>query len=195
MIEKSLIIISVFIRIEVRDFMRSNRTRYVCLVGLLISIGLVLHIVESLIPMSYIVPGAKMGLANIASLLGMVIFGFKVGFLVLFFRIVLGSVIAGTFLSFNFMMSFSGGVLGFLLMGLVYYFASDYFSIIGVSIVGALFHNVGQIFTAMYIISNFGLVYYLPYLALLAIPAGLGIGLTVDFTWNYLFYSPLRGKA
>lgn len=136
-----------------------------------------------------------MGLANIASLLGLVIFGFKVGFLVLFFRIVLGSVLAGTFLSFNFMMSFSGGVLGFLLMGLVYYFASDYFSIIGVSIVGALFHNVGQIFTAMYIISNFGLVYYLPYLALLAIPAGLGIGLTVEFTWNYLSYSPLRGKA
>lgn len=174
--------------------MTSNRTRFICIVGLLISVGLILHIVESLIPMSYIVPGAKIGLANIASLLGLILFGFKIGLLILLFRIALGSIMAGTFLSFNFFMSFSGGLLGFVLMGLAYYVASEYFSLIGVSIVGALFHNIGQIFTAMLIINNFGLIYYLPYLALLAIPAGMGIGLIVEFTRNYLDRQPVRGN-
>ncbi len=174
--------------------MKNNRTRFVTIVGLLISVGLILHIVESLIPMSYIVPGAKIGLANIASLLGLIIFGFKIGLLILLFRIMLGSVLAGTFLSFNFFMSMSGGLLGFMLMGLTYYLASEYFSLIGVSILGALFHNIGQIFTAMFIIENFGLIYYLPYLALLAVPAGMGIGLIVEFTQNYLNRQPVGGN-
>ncbi len=175
--------------------MPKSRTKFVCTVGLLISIGLILHIVESLIPMSYIVPGAKIGLANIASLLGLVIFGFKIGFLILIFRIMLGSVLAGTFLSFNFFMSLSGGGLGFVMMGLAFYLASDHFSLIGISVLGALFHNIGQIMTAMFIISNFGLLYYLPYLALLALPAGIGIGLTVDFTRNYLSSGAVGGRA
>ncbi len=174
--------------------MPKSRTRFICIVGLLISVGLILHIVESLIPMSYIVPGAKIGLANIASLLGLILFGFKIGLLILFFRIVLGSVMAGTFMSFNFFMSLSGGLLGFVLMGAVYFIASEYFSLIGISIVGALFHNIGQIFTAMFIIENFGLIYYLPYLALLAIPAGMGIGLIVEFTENYLYRQSVGGN-
>lgn len=174
--------------------MRRSRTKYVCLVGLLISLGLILHVIESLIPLSHIVPGAKIGLANIASLLGLVMFGFKVGLMILIFRIVLGSILAGTLLSFGFFMSLSGGLLGFLMMAAVYLLGLGYFSLIGVSIAGALFHNVGQIFTAMFIISNFGLVYYLPYLAILALPAGLVIGLTVDFTQDYLSGSVAGGN-
>ncbi|MGM0419540.1 MAG: Gx transporter family protein [Bacillota bacterium] len=166
--------------------MRSNKARMVVTIGLLISVGLVLHIVESLLPLGYFVPGAKIGLANIASLLGLIIFGFKTGFLILAVRIMLGSLFAGTFLSFNFFMSLSGGLLGFIFMSILYLFFNNYFSLIGVSIAGAVFHNIGQIIAASYIISNFGLIYYLPYLTLLALPAGIGIGLVVQFTYKHL---------
>ncbi len=166
--------------------MKKNRVKTIVLLGLLISVGMVLHVVESLIPVSHFVPGAKLGLANIASLLGLIIFGFKAGFLILFFRIMLGSLLAGTFLSFNFFMSVSGGLAGYLLMSLTYLYARKYFSFIGISIIGAVFHNIGQIITASFIIGSTGLFYYLPYLTLLAIPAGIMIGLIVDFTYNYL---------
>ncbi len=166
--------------------MRQSRVKMIVILGLLISVGLVLHLVESLLPLSFFVPGAKIGLANIASLLGLIIFGFKAGLLILFARILAGSLLGGTFLSFNFFMSLSGGVAGFILMSVIYLVLNDYFSLIGVSIIGAVFHNLGQIIAASFIISNFGLFYYLPYLTLLAIPSGIGIGLIVQFTKNYL---------
>jgi len=166
--------------------MRRNRVKMIVILGLLISIGLVLHVVESLLPLSFFVPGAKIGLANIASLLGLIIFGFKAGLLILFSRIVAGSLLGGTFLSFNFFMSLSGGTASFILMSIIYLVFNNYFSLIGVSVMGAVFHNIGQILTASFIISNLGLVYYLPYLTLLAIPSGIGIGLIVQFTENYL---------
>ncbi len=166
--------------------MKRSRIKMIVIIGLLISIGMVLHVVESLIPISHFVPGAKIGLANIASLLGLIIFGFQAGLLILIFRILLGSLLGGTFLSFSFLMSVSGGMLGFLLMALAYLVAGKYFSFIGISIIGAVFHNLGQIITATLIIGNPGLFYYLPYLTLLAIPAGVMIGLIVDFTYSYL---------
>ncbi|MFW5873416.1 MAG: Gx transporter family protein [Bacillota bacterium] len=166
--------------------MRRTRVKMIVILGLLISIGLVLHVVESLLPLSFFVPGAKIGLANIASLLGLIIFGFKAGLLILFARIIAGSLLGGTFLSFNFFMSLSGGTASFVLMSIIYLIFSDYFSLIGVSVIGAVFHNLGQIITASFIISNYGLIYYLPYLTLLAIPSGIGIGLIVQFTENYL---------
>lgn len=166
--------------------MRRTRVKMIVILGLLISIGLVLHVVESLLPLSFFVPGAKIGLANIASLLGLIIFGFKAGLLILFARIVAGSLLGGTFLTFNFFMSLSGGTASFILMSIIYLVFNNYFSLIGVSVIGAVFHNIGQIITASFIISNFGLIYYLPYLTLLAIPSGVGIGLIVQFTENYL---------
>ena len=166
--------------------MRRTRVRMIVILGLLISVGLVLHVVENLLPLSFFVPGAKIGLANIASLLGLIIFGFKAGLLILSARILAGSLLGGTFLSFNFFMSLSGGVAGFILMSVIYLIFDNYFSLIGVSIIGAVFHNFGQIIAASFIISNFGLLYYLPYLTLLAIPSGIGIGLIVQFTENYL---------
>ena len=163
-----------------------NRTHKVVTIGLLVSLGLILHFVESMIPMSYIVPGAKLGLANIVSLIGLVLFGFKGGFLIILLRIFLGSIMAGTFMTINFFLSFSGGLLGYFVMSLMYFWFKDKFSLVGISVAGSTFHNIGQVIAAYYIIDNPGIFYYLPYLILLAVPTGIGVGLVTYFSIEYL---------
>lgn len=162
------------------------RTRKIVIIALLVGLGLVLHLVENMIPLSFLIPGAKLGLANIANLLGLILFGFTAGLQILLLRIFLGSILAGTFMTINFYLSLSGGLLGYLVMSIFFYYLKNKFSIIGISLIGAVFHNIGQIFTAYLIISNDAIFYYLPYLILLALPTGIGIGLVVIFTSNYL---------
>ncbi|MEJ6950448.1 Gx transporter family protein [Natronospora cellulosivora (SeqCode)] len=163
-----------------------NSTRRIVLVGLLVSLGLILHFVEAMLPMSAIVPGAKLGLANIVSLVGLVLLGFQGGLLILLLRIILGSLLIGTFMTISFYLSLSGGLLSYLIMASAYFTFREKFSLIGYSVIGATFHNIGQIVIAYFIIQNPGIFYYLPYLVLLAIPTGIGVGLVSYFSISYL---------
>ncbi|MFP4017083.1 MAG: Gx transporter family protein [Halanaerobiales bacterium] len=163
-----------------------NKTRKIVTIGLLVSLGLILHFVESMVPMSYIVPGAKLGLANIVSLIGLVLFGFNGGLLILLLRVFLGSIMAGTFLTINFYLSFAGGLLGYIIMAVIYLSFRNKFSLVGISVAGAAFHNLGQIIVAYFIISNPGIFFYLPYLILLSVPTGIGVGLVSYFSLNNL---------
>lgn len=171
-----------------------RKTKKIVVISLLISLGLVLHLVESFFPLSAVVPGAKLGLANIVSLIAISLFTFTSAFQVVIFRVVLGSLLAGTFMTINFYLSFSGGILSFILMYLAYYFLKDYLSLIGISIIGAVAHNAAQITAAYFIISNPGIFYYLPFLILLALPTGFGVGLVSYFTLKHLPKSMTGGK-
>ena len=171
-----------------------KKTRKIVVISLLISLGLVLHLLESVFPLTAVVPGAKLGLANIVSLIGIYLFKFPAAFQVVVFRIILGSLLAGTFMTINFYLSFSGGIFSFLLMYLAFYFFKDYFSLIGISIIGAVAHNTAQITAAYFIIANIGIFYYLPFLILLALPTGLGVGLVSYFTLKHLPYSITGGN-
>ncbi len=170
------------------------KTKKIVVISLLISLGLVLHLVESFFPLSAVVPGAKLGLANIVSLIAIALFGFPTAFQVVIFRVILGSLLAGTFMTINFYLSFSGGVLSFMLMYLAYYFFKDYLSLIGISIIGAVAHNTAQITAAYFIIANIGIFYYLPFLILLALPTGFGVGLVSYFTLKHLPHSIIGGN-
>ncbi len=163
-----------------------SKTRKIVIIGLLVSMGLILKIVETMIPMAFVVPGAKLGLANVVNLIGLILFGFVGGFQILILRIFLGSLLIGTFMTVSFYLSLSGGLVAYLIMGFAYYFFKDRLSLIGVSVLGAVFHNIGQIITAYFIIGTSGIFYYLPYLVLLAVPTGIGVGLIAFFTINYL---------
>lgn len=161
-------------------------TRKVMVLGLLVSLGLILHFVESMIPMTAVVPGAKLGLANIVSLVSLVLYGFEGGIMVLVMRILIGSLLAGTFMTINFYLSTAGGIISLWAMYLSYRYLKNRFSLVGISIIGAAFHNLGQIIIAFYIIANPGIFYYLPFLVLLAVPTGIGVGLVSYFSINYL---------
>lgn len=152
----------------------------ITMVGLLIALGLILHFVEAMLPLLPIVgpvPGAKLGLANIITLMALMILGIRGGGLVLFFRIFLGGILSGTFLTFPFYLSFIGGTIAFSFMAIALFFGKRYLSIIGISILGAIGHNTGQILAAAWFVGSWGTLYYFPYLLLLSLPTGFFIGL------------------
>ncbi len=160
--------------------------RRLALIGLLAAMGIILHFIESLLPAIAPVPGAKLGLANIITLMAIVVLGIKGGGQVLFLRVFLGSLMAGTFLTLPFYLSLAGGILAFISMSITLFWAKEKFSLVGVSILGALSHNIGQLLAVAVIIGNLGVFYYLPYLALLAIPTGLLVGMGARYSLNAL---------
>lgn len=139
--------------------------------GILVSLGIVLHIVESLLP-SFFLPGAKLGLANVVTLVilwrGNVVEAIEVAIL----RIVLGNILSGN-LGIGFFLSLGGGLAS---LGGMSFFKKRGVSLWGVSIMGALFHNSGQLLVAYLYMKSENIFYYLPFLVLFSIPTGLLIG-------------------
>lgn len=162
------------------------KARQIAIIGLLVSIGLCLHLIEAMLPLKLIIPGAKIGLANIVILIGLVLYGFQGGGLILLLRLLLTSILAGTLLTINFYLSLTGGVLSFAVMYFLYTYFRDQFSLVGISVAGAVSHNLGQLVTSYLIIDNPGIFYYWPYLVLLAVPTGISVGLVSHFSLSYL---------
>lgn len=140
--------------------------------SILIAQAMVLSFIEQLIPLPIAIPGAKLGLANLVTLIVLYKFGFKPAFSILLGRIFLISFLFGNFAMLWY--SLAGGLLALLTMAL----SRKFFSMIGVSILGALMHNVGQVCVAALVIENLKIAYYLPVLLVIAIPTGLFIGIT-----------------
>lgn len=150
------------------------------LIGILVSQALILHIVERMIPVPVPVPGIKLGLANAISLMTIIFFGPKEAIAVVAMRTFLGSVFGGGISSFIY--SFIGGLISTLVMAFIYKKFSFLFSLPAISVVGAIFHNIGQIMIASLIVQNAKLFYYLPVLMVSAVITGLFIGFAVQYT-------------
>ena len=121
-----------------------KKTRKLVLLAVLVSIATALHAVELLFPNPFPVPGAKLGLANIITLITLEVFGWKEGLVVVVLRVFIGSLLGGTFLGLGFLLSFSGAVFSLLIM----HFLSRYIpglSVIGVSVGGAAAHNMPRL--------------------------------------------------
>lgn len=158
-----------------------KNTRKIVFMSLLIAQSLVLYIVESYMPnpMTAMAPGAKLGLSNIITLISLNLLGFKDAIIILGIRILMASMFSGGMSSLLY--SISGGILSLIIMNAVLRIGKDYFSLIGVSIAGAIFHNIGQLIMASIIIQNSNIFIYLPLLLLTSIPTGFFIGLTSEF--------------
>ncbi|MBF0537211.1 MAG: Gx transporter family protein [Nitrospirae bacterium] len=115
-------------------------------IALLAAYALALHGFERLIPTP--VPWLRFGFANIITLVAMLLYGFRAALMVTLIRVTVGSFVIGTFLGPAFILSLSGGVLSVLSMGLVYMVAPKAFSPLGLSLIGAFFHNLGQLVVA-----------------------------------------------
>lgn len=157
-----------------------SRTKKMVLLGILVSQALILHIVERMIPVPVPVPGIKLGLANAISLMTIVIFGPKEALIVVTMRTFLGSVFGGGVSAFIY--SLIGGLISALAMAIMYKSFRNLFSIPAISVVGAIFHNIGQILVASLIVQNAKLFYYLPVLLISAVITGLFIGVAVQYT-------------
>ena len=145
----------------------------VAFIGLLIAFGLALSFLESLIPQVIPIPGVKLGLANFAVLMTLYLFGFKEALIMNFARILLASMMFGS--AFSFFYALSGALLSILIEVLL--IKIDKMSEIGVSVAGGIAHNVGQILLAIIITKTIGVLYYLPFLIVSGILAGIVIGI------------------
>jgi len=134
---------------------------------------MVLSYVESLVPLSFAVPGVKMGLPNIVVLYVLYRFGFKEACAVSIVRVFLVSLLFGNFFSFAY--SLAGAVLSLATMFLLK--RNEKFSMVGVSVAGAVMHNVGQILVAIVVLQTRGMIYYLPALCVSGVAAGICVGI------------------
>jgi heptaprenyl diphosphate synthase len=149
-------------------------TRKMTLLANFLAIAIVLNIIESAIPIIP-VPGAKLGFANVVTLIIIYVYSFKDGFALTILRVLLVALLSGKLLGPIFYMSMSGAVVATLAMGL--FQKLNYFGIIGVSVLGSIFHCIGQIAAGIFVIGSIAVIAYLPVMLFLSIPAGVLTGI------------------
>lgn len=115
-------------------------------IALLSAYALALHGFESLLPTP--IPWLRLGLANIITLTTLILYGIRAALMVTLIRVVLASLFTGTFLGPAFILSLGGGVISTLSMGIVLSLMPRLFGPVGLSLIGALFHNSAQLFLA-----------------------------------------------
>lgn len=166
-----------------------SKARKVVLLGVLIALALALHVAERMIPLPILpVPGVKLGLANIVTLVAIFVLPLPQVWLFVLLRTLLSSLFGGGLSGFLF--SLAGGLFSLLVMSTLVRYATDWLSLPAISVIGALFHNLGQLLVAAAIVKTLGILLYLP---LLIVSAGL-TGLAVGFTTLLLLRTLSRAK-
>lgn len=149
-----------------------TRTKRVALLGLLTALALVLSWVEWLIPLSVTVPGVKLGLANLAIIFTLYRLGNRAAWGLSLLRVFLVTFTFGN--AYSLWYSLAGAVLSLTVMMLMR--RTGRFSLLGVSVAGAVCHNLGQIAVAAVVLGSGSMVYYLPVLLVSGVVAGICIG-------------------
>ena len=143
------------------------------LYGMLIALAFVLSFVESLIPISLGIPGVKLGLANLVTVVGLYTVGTTGTVVVSLLRIVLTGFTFGNL--FAMLYSLAGWGLSIVIMILCK--EKKWFGTSGISILGGIGHNIGQITVAAFVVKQAGVFFYLPMLLIAGTVAGLVIGI------------------
>lgn len=140
----------------------------------LLAIAIILNIVESLwqvIP----VPGAKIGLANIVTVIILFIYKPSDSIYFVIIRVIFVSILTGKLFNPIFYMSLSGGI--FASVSMVILFKLDFFGLLGISVLGSIMHTVGQIIMGIFVVGSVAVISYLPIMLLISVPAGIVTGI------------------
>ena len=144
--------------------------------SMFLALAVVLNIVENVIPIFQgVVPGVKLGLTNIVILFVLYKYGFKEAISLSVTRVILVGILNTGLFSVAFFLSLSGAILSILMMGLVKKLTK--LSIVGVSVIGSLFHSLGQIIVVAIILYSWTAFNYLPILILFSVPTGILTGI------------------
>jgi len=151
-----------------------NKNKKYAVIVILVTNAILISLLESLIPLPIPVPGVKLGLASIVTLIGLAFLPTKDVLLIVTIRCFVVALLTRGILMLAF--SLSGGILSAIVMALLYKKLSRFFSIKGISIVGAIFHNTTQIIVASWLLGEFVILYYLPILFVSAVITGFITG-------------------
>ncbi|WP_238322994.1 Gx transporter family protein [Gorillibacterium massiliense] len=149
------------------------------IIAIFASVAVVLGIVESLIPFTVAIPGAKLGLGNIMVLTCLFYFRGRDALTLIVLKTLLTSFILGTFSTFLF--SFLGALASFIIMFLMVRFGRNEFSIYGISVMGGIMHNVGQLGAAAIVLGTTSIFYYLPFLFITGVVTGIFVGIATKY--------------
>lgn len=151
--------------------MRNIKT--ITILSMMLAIGIVLNVIEmqiNIIP----VPGAKIGFANLVTVIVLYMYGFRSASLVTILRVLLVGLLYRSF-TIPFWMGLGGALLSVIAMAIF----KNWFKLhlVTVSVFGAVIHTVGQVLVGMYLLETEYLILYLPLMLLISVPAGIFIGI------------------
>lgn len=159
-------------------------TKKIAKISMLLSISVVLALIESFIPVfNGVVPGIKVGLANIVIVFAIYTISLKDAIYISILRVILMGILRTGLFSISFFFSLVGALFSVFAMYFVKKF--NLLSIVGVSVCGAIMHSLGQILVAILFLSNINIVYYLPFLLLSSVITGVVVGMLTDRIVKY----------
>ncbi|MBL4851238.1 MAG: Gx transporter family protein, partial [Gammaproteobacteria bacterium] len=136
------------------------------------ALAIAIHVLESAIPSP--IPGVKIGLANIVTIVVLVQFGWRTAAWVSLLRVLIGSLIIGSFLSPTFVLSLGGACASLIAIGIAYALARQHLSVLGYSVLAAIAHILAQFWLAYWLfIPHDALFHLLPVLLTVAIITGI----------------------
>lgn len=162
--------------------MMDSQTKYkkIAYLGLFTALALIFSYVESLLPLNFGLPGIKLGIANVVTVIIIYLYSYKEAFIVSIARIVISAFLFTN--AFSLLYSLAGALLSIVMMALVK--KRDLLSIVGVSIVGGVFHNIGQLIVASIIVKQIKITYYAPVLIVSGVITGVLVGLISGFIYK-----------
>lgn len=170
-----------------------SKAKKIAFCAVMIALALALSYVERFIPLQLVIPlpGIKLGLANVVTLVALYRLRSRYAFAILIPRCILGAVFGGGITGLLF--SLTGGLLALLTMTLAK--KTPLFSVYGVSVLGAAAHNVGQILAAMVLLRSVYVGAYLPWLLIAAIVTGILTGAAGSGILHALSYATVSAPA
>ena len=152
--------------------MKNEKAKSAALFGVMVALAFTFSYLESLIPFDFGIPGVKLGLANLVVVVALYIMKPQQALAISFVRILLVSLTFGNVYSLAY--SLCGGMLSFAVM---LAFKKSKLSVIGVSMLGGICHNIGQIIMAAIVMQTARIVYYLPVLLVAGLITGMLLGI------------------
>ena len=160
--------------------LQNNNSKTVAYIGMFSAFAIIISYLESLIPINIAIPGIKPGFANIVVVLAIYCLNFKAAILINFIRIFVIGIMFGNI--YSIIISFAGAIISLTIMTIVK--KTSFFTIVGVSICGGVFHNIGQLIAAYFLTDVFVLGYYLPFLIIGGIITGILVGILSNIIYE-----------
>ena len=156
------------------------KIKYMSMYAMFVALAMILSYIESLIPIPFAVPGMKIGLANLVVIVALYVMDEKAAISISLIRVIL---VSFTFANLSAMIFSLAGALCSIICMLLLKRTGNY-SVNGVSIVGAVSHNVGQLMVAMAVVNTVQVISYLPILIIFGVTSGFLMGMLAIMVIN-----------
>ncbi|MGC6770364.1 Gx transporter family protein [Enterococcus sp. LJL128] len=154
-------------------------------ISMLVAQAVIISLLENMIPYPFaFAPGAKLGLANLITIIAIFTMKRNQAFFLICLRLILATLLGGTLSTFFY--SASGAILSYLGMLLVKQLGPKRVSIIGISAAGGFLHNIGQLLTTSFFAQSWAPMLYLPFLSFFGLLSGIAIGIAANYLLKHV---------